>query len=141
MRVLAVNQMSTATTEEKPGLPSNVSLEVSKEDAQKLRLAAEGNGTLSLSLRSLHDKDDKSMAQPTGVPDLSRITPPSYYPVLYDHQAEYTPKVVDVFGKPTQDETEGAEEDMEFEMQGMDTSKDVTVVRGVEKETVGVNRP
>jgi pilus assembly protein CpaB len=64
VKVLAVNQMATIATKEelatmdrRDRLPASVSLEVTLEDAQRMRLAQE-TGYLSLALRSLADKDD-----------------------------------------------------------------------------------
>lgn len=147
VRVLAVNQKSTSGGGEEPTVPSNVSISVSQKDAERLRLA-ERNGTLSLALRSLEDKNDTSRVRPVGVGDLSRITPPSYYPVLYDITTDYTPKIIDVFGKPAEqaDATEGEESDETLELSPAmfdmgSATKDITVIRGTQKETVGVDRP
>tara|TARA_B100001123_G_scaffold227300_3_gene255801 strand:+ start:1912 stop:2829 length:918 start_codon:yes stop_codon:yes gene_type:complete len=58
IRVLATDQQATAGINPDTGIvvPQSVSLEVSPEDAQKIRLAEE-LGTISLSLRSIKDKD------------------------------------------------------------------------------------
>jgi pilus assembly protein CpaB len=58
IRVLAVDQQATAGINPEKGIivPRSVSLEVTPEDAQKIRLAEE-IGDLSLTLRSLKDKD------------------------------------------------------------------------------------
>jgi pilus assembly protein CpaB len=62
-KVLAVNQLATIETKEEAAkrdkrdrLPSSVSLEVSLEDAQRMRLSQDA-GYVSLVLRSLKDKD------------------------------------------------------------------------------------
>lgn len=75
IRVLAVN-----TRENDPSRPSSVSpnsatLEVSDMLAQQIRLA-EKNGTLSFSLRSIHD-DVPNYPNPTGLADLSQASEPS----------------------------------------------------------------
>jgi len=131
IRVMAVNQKSAAHGGEPPMIPSTISLEVSASDAQKLRLTESGNGRLSLALRSLHDKDEIELARPTGLGDLSRLTPPAYFPVLYDTngQMSYTPRVVS--GNPS-DVPANAE-----------TSENaaIIVVRGVTAEEVEVSRP
>jgi pilus assembly protein CpaB len=64
VKVLAVNQRPTIVTPEeqknmdkRERLPSSISLEVTLEDAQRMRLAQE-TGYLSLALRSLADKGD-----------------------------------------------------------------------------------
>lgn len=137
VRVMAVNQKSSMHGGEPPLVPSTVSLEVSPSDAQKLRLTEYGNGRMSLALRSLRDKDEIELARPTGVGDLSRLTPPAYFPVLYDTngQANYTPRIVSATPPP---ENHGAAEAEEAE-EG--NKSEITVVRGVKAEEVEVSRP
>jgi len=122
VRVMAVNQKSTAHGGEPPILPNNISLEVSASDAQKLRLTENGNGRLSLALRSLKDKEEMQLARPTGIGDLSRLTPPSYFPVLYDNNGQ-TPAPADA------------------KVDDDDSKSSITVVRGVKAEAVEVSRP
>ena len=62
-----------------------------------MRLTEAGNGKLSLTLRPLKDKDSIELARPTGVGDLSRITPPAYFPFLYDKKNDYSAQVVNLF--------------------------------------------
>jgi pilus assembly protein CpaB len=130
LRVMAVNQKSSIHSGEPPMVPSTVSLEVSATDAQKLRLTENGNGRLSLALRSLHDKDENELARPTGLGDLSRLTPPAYFPVLYDTngQANYTPRIVNT---PPTDVPEDVVNDRSA----------IIVVRGVTAEEVETSRP
>lgn len=97
VRVLAINQKATAHGAEGPQMPSSVTLEVTQADAQRLRLTEAGNGKLSLTLRPLKDKDSIELARPTGVGDLSRITPPAYFPFLYDKKNDYSAQVVNLF--------------------------------------------
>jgi pilus assembly protein CpaB len=52
--------------------PSNLTLEVTTDDAQKIKLA-EKRGTLSIALRSLKDKDETGVASPTTLKNLSRL--------------------------------------------------------------------
>ncbi len=72
-RVLAVNvrpipgKEATAATS-----PSSITVEVGETYAQQLRLA-EKNGTLSLALRSIKDKDDKAIPTPTMTADLTQV--------------------------------------------------------------------
>jgi Flp pilus assembly protein CpaB len=80
-------------------VPANLSLEVSAEDAQKIRLAENGNGRLSVALRSLKDKDTSALVRPSGITDLSAV------------------RIV-----PNPDNNE------------------ITVVRGVKAESVGVSK-
>lgn len=72
VKVLAVDQRSTggAVAKDKKGLPSSISLEVSLEEAQRLRLAQE-TGYVSLVLRSLVDKDVVDDSLITHVEDIS----------------------------------------------------------------------
>ena len=122
-KVLAIDQKSTIDAKDKVNTPSSITLEVSLKDAQKLKLA-EKSGTLSLSLRSLKDKDSTDVARPVGAGDLSRTTPPSFFPVLYGFNDDTAPVTA-----------EG--EDMKAV--GLDTV--ISVVRGVKAETIEVNRP
>ena len=69
--VIAVDQRASTDAAEKQTLPSSVSLQVTPDDAQKLRLA-EKRGTLSLALRPLKDKDD-NIATPTTRFDITRF--------------------------------------------------------------------
>ena len=70
VRVLATNQKSTAHGGDVPVIPTTVSLEVDPESAQKIRLADNGNGHLSLVLRSLKDKNNNPVT-PSGLGSLS----------------------------------------------------------------------
>jgi len=115
VRVLAVNQMAIITGEEKPRdrLPQSVTLEVTQDDAQRLRLA-ERKGELSLALRSLHD-EEATLVRPTAEDDLSRAKPPGYFPKLYNFDDEFPLELI----KKKKEEAK--------------KKKDVvTVVRGVE---------
>ena len=129
IRVMAVNQKSSIHGGEPPTLPATVSLEVSASDAQKIRLTENGNGRLSLALRSLKDKDEIELARPSGLGDLSRLTPPAYFSVLYDTngQANYqhAANTTDS-GKPDEDLTQHAA---------------IAIVRGIKVEEVDVTRP
>jgi pilus assembly protein CpaB len=120
--VLAINQKATAHGGEPPTVPNTVSLEVSAGDAQKLRLVENGNGRLSLTLRSLKDQDEMALPRPTGVGDLSRLTPPSYFPMLYDAAGH-------------------ADSDQQKPEEDTKSSGSVTVVRGVKAESVEVSQP
>ena len=80
-------------------------------------------------MRSLKDKDEPELARPTGMGDLSRLTPPSYFSVLYDGngQATYQPKTT----------SKDAPEDVE---KGDDKTL-IDIVRGVKVDQVEVSRP
>lgn len=72
IKVLAVDQRATGVSDpkEKKVMPSSVSLEVTLDQAQKLRLAQE-TGYLSMTLRSLHDKDTVDTGFVTHVKDVT----------------------------------------------------------------------
>lgn len=137
VRVMAVNQKSAIHGGEPPILPTNVSLEVSAGDAQKLRLTESSNGRLSLTLRSLKDKDEAELARPSGVGDLSRLTPPAYFSVLYDvnGQANYVPRVSGIGNGTAVDPTKPEGEEFQ------EGKSAITVVRGIKAEEVDVTRP
>ena len=73
VRVMASNQKSTAHGGDAPVVPTNISLEVSADNAQKIRLAESANGRISVVLRSLKDKDTTTVARPSGISDLSAV--------------------------------------------------------------------
>lgn len=72
VRVLAVNLREADPTKPSVVAPSSITLEVSDELAQKIRLA-EKNGTLAFSLRSIYD-DNSSPIPPSGLSDLSKYS-------------------------------------------------------------------
>lgn len=74
VRVLAVDQRATAGVKEDGGIiiPKSVTLEVTPEDAQRVALARK-IGELSLSLRSIKDKDSTETVAITRKPDLSQF--------------------------------------------------------------------
>lgn len=126
IKVLAVNQKPIINGKEPPPPLTNISLEVSAVDAQKLRLTENGNGRLSLALRSLKDRDENELARPTGLNDLSRLTPPAYFPVLYE----------------TADKSASQDMTSPEDVSGMPKAKSfVNVVRGVKAEPVEVTQP
>ena len=69
VRVLAINLREGDPTKPSPVAPTSITLEVSDSMAQLVRLA-EKNGTLSFSLRSIHDDNPNSPA-PSSIGDLS----------------------------------------------------------------------
>jgi Flp pilus assembly protein CpaB len=121
VRVLAINQKAVMTGDEngKREVPQTVTLEVLKEDAQRIKLA-EKEGQLSLALRSLHDKS-AALENPSADGDLSRTIPPGYFPKIYEFDSEY-PKELLVKKKP-----------MPF-LEGDEDKEVITVVRGVKVE-------
>lgn len=70
VKVLAINVREGDPNKTAPVAPNSMTLEVTDELAQKLRLA-EKNGTLAFSLRSIHDQNQE-VVQPTFAGDLSR---------------------------------------------------------------------
>lgn len=144
IRVLAVNQKSALHGGEPPILPATVSLEVAASDAQKIRLTENGNGRMSLALRALKDKDELELARPSGVGDLSRLTPPAYFPVLYDSngQANYVPRVMGAAsGRMPKGPGLQGEPGAPPGEEDMSDKSSITVVRGVKAEEVDVTRP
>lgn len=75
LRVLAVNLRDNDPQKIAPVPPSSVTLEVSDDMAQRIRLA-EKNGSLSFSLRSIHD-DSSTYPDPSEINDLSRMPSPA----------------------------------------------------------------
>lgn len=75
LKVLAVDQRSASKNQDELKIPTTVSLEVSQEAAQKIRLA-EREGTLSLALRSLKDRETNVPVPPTLRQDISLAQPP-----------------------------------------------------------------
>lgn len=72
IRVLAVNLREGDPNKPNPVSPANITLEVTDSMAQLVRLA-EKNGTLSFSLRSIHD-DNTIAANPSNIGDLSHTS-------------------------------------------------------------------
>lgn len=70
IRVLAVNLREGDPTKPAPVAPNSITLEVTDELAQLVRLA-EKNGTLAFSLRSIYD-DNANSPNPSDLGDLSR---------------------------------------------------------------------
>ncbi|MBN66864.1 MAG: Flp pilus assembly protein CpaB [Rickettsiales bacterium] len=73
VRVLAVDQRSSVTSEGNVIVPSTVSLQTTPEDAQRIRLAS-SVGQLSLTLRSLEDEDTLENIAATRKSSLSDTT-------------------------------------------------------------------
>lgn len=74
IRVLATDQKASVNNEEGIKPANSVSLEVDPVDAQRLRLAEE-TGKLSLSLRSIKDKDNFDAVSLTRIATLSQYKP------------------------------------------------------------------
>jgi hypothetical protein len=127
VRVLAVNQKAVLSSEDngKKEIPQTVTLEVLKEDAQRVKLA-EREGQLSLALRSLHDKS-AAIENPSADGDLSRTIPPGYFPKLYEFDSEY-PKELLVKKKPKRYDHNKKE-------------NTVTIVRGVKVQEMEFEKP
>jgi pilus assembly protein CpaB len=139
VRVLAVNQKSTTQAGEGPTVPSTVSLEVNQLDVERLRLAENGNGRISIVLRSLKDKDNTTIARPSGIGDLSRVTPAAYFPILYDNLNSYTPQMVTAApGKEKEVASAAPGNAAPAVTSGNDEGNTVDIIRGVKKESVQI---
>lgn len=130
VRVLAVG-MTAAEYEGAVSVPTNVTLEVTEQQAQMLRHA--DDGTLSLSLRSLKDADDASIPRPTADADMTNIIPPSYFPYLYK-KGDYETQMLTL----EEVDYDAAQED---ESSPEAEQNHIAIIRGVDKEIVGVERP
>ncbi len=157
-KVIATDQRAVVEDASVPTIPSSVTLAVSAEDAQRIRLA-EKSGTLSFVLRPIADGESTEVpVPPTTVADLSAIFPPSYYPVIYNQSSAYKPAVIDIFeGLEGGDTTSGVSTAENFRkamdkrkesghnLDGFsakqDSQRSVTVVRGTEAKVMGVTRP
>ena len=128
VRILAVGKTPTQY-EGAQASPTNVTLEVSEQQAQMLRHAEEG--TLSLSLRSLEDADDTNIPRPTADADMTSIIPPAYFPYVYS-KGDYETEALSVeevdYGDAEEEITEKSK-------------NQIAIIRGVKKEIVGVERP
>lgn len=128
VRILAVGKMPTQY-EGAQASPTNVTLEVTEQQAQMLRHAE--NGSLSLSLRSLEDAEDTTVPRPTADADMSNIIPPAYFPYLYK-KGDYSTETLELeevdYGEADQDVVEKQK-------------NHIAIIRGVKKEIVGVDRP
>lgn len=129
VRILAVGKSSTQY-EGAESAPTNVTLEVSELHAQMIRHADEG--TLTLSLRSIEDADKQEMPRPVADADMTSLTPPAYFPFLYG-KGDYKTEVVDLeeidYQSAPEEQKPGGDKDQ------------IVIIRGVKKETVGVDRP
>lgn len=172
VKVIAVDQFATTVAGQGPRVPGSVTVEVSRQDAQRLKLG-ESKGKLVLALRPLAVEGDneEDVARPTGMTDLSRITPPSYFPILYDPSGEYSSVVLNPFvegedklsdkkreeiaktmeraagtkvaGRPGKPQAMGAGSSSASSNKSAkkDDTTKVTVVRGVQKDQVEVSQP
>lgn len=91
LKVIAVDQKAASYDGAEPAVPGSVTLAASREDAQRI-LLAQDRGKLSMSLRSLYSEEKEAVAAPTSEDDLSRINPPSYFPVLYTREGPVNEK-------------------------------------------------
>lgn len=72
IKVLATELRQTANTKSSNAPPSNLTIEVTADEAQKIRLA-EKRGTLAIALRSLKDSDELANTDPTTLSELSKL--------------------------------------------------------------------
>jgi Flp pilus assembly protein CpaB len=127
VRVLAVNQrvVMTGAADEKKDVPRTMTLEVLKEDAERLKLA-EQSGKLSLILRSLHDKS-AALPKPVADGDLSRTIPPGYFPKIYEFGSPYPKELL--------------EKKKRVVRKAVEPNDTILVVRGVEVEEMDIENP
>lgn len=155
VKVLALDQRYMANSGEGPAVPSTATLEVSPVEALKLRLS-EGKGSVSLVLRGLKAEDEIQTVRPVMLQDLSTVTPPSYFPVVYDPSAGYDPLVVNYFenapqldasdiekgqidpGKITLPTPGGGAGAAGAGPVGGSDQLNITIIRGTQREVVGV---
>lgn len=128
VRVLAVGTISSHS-EEETKTPTNITLEVTEVQAQKIRHADEGS--LTLALRSLQDADSDKLIRPVADADMTALTPPAYFPYLYG-EGDYSTQTLDL------EEVDYG--DASVEDAGGNDKNQIAIIRGVEKETVGVDR-
>lgn len=128
VRVLAVGTLISLQSQENQGAPTTITVEVSELDAQKIRHSEQGS--LTLALRSLDDVEEKAIPRPVGDSDMSRLTPPSYFPNLYDNR-DYKTQGLSV------EEVQYSEE---ADKTAVPLPKVVTVIRGVTKEETTVQQ-
>jgi len=156
VRVMAIDQRYQGRAGESPMPGSSATLELAAIDVQKVRLG-EARGRLSLSLKALpeeNNKDGKNMVRdvlprPVGVGDLSRITPPSIFPAIYEGGDRVMPRTLQLSealdenadksdAKPVED-TEAQKKLKELEnmrelLEKKKPSASIAVVRGTKRE-------
>lgn len=130
VRVLALGTISAQYTQEANTSPRTITIEVTELQAQKLRHA--DRDSLTLSLRSLEDVNNNETTRPVGDSDMSRLIPPSYFPHLYEEGGNYKSEIVSL-GEIDYAAQENAPKNKD--------DSTVTIIRGIKKEIVGVNRP
>lgn len=165
LKVIALDQQASIQDGQGPRVPSSITLEVNRQEAQKLKLA-ESLGRLTLALRSFDPEDpnkaDDGQTTPVTKADITDIVPPSYFPILYKSNG-YKTLVIDPFADGD-DQLKNAEGDIKTQMKNHmknlnatmpglggssasamagsgESETKIKVVRGVSKEEVGVDRP
>lgn len=141
VKVIAVDQRAAISGNAEPKPASTLTLEVTPRDAERIRLAERNGSYLSLMLRSLkqlaeeegeEEKEPEKLVSPVTIEDLSRITPPSYFPILYDFNTD---------GSPEAELMDMATEPMMMMEPSRNPKSDVTIVRGSTAQTIGITRP
>ncbi len=132
VKILAVGTQSYQYENSKSA-PTNVTVQVTDLQAQKLRHADLGN--ISLAMRSLEDSEDQSLPRPVADADMTRLTPPSFFPFLYP-EGDYDADLLDL----TTIEYDQAEEEGDNGALSIGDTPTITIIRGVEKETMGVEK-
>ena len=106
-------------------MPSSITLEVTADNAQRLRLA-EKDGKLSLILRALADRDNSDLPDPADRGDLTRALPPSNFPSLFGFSEAYDEEALRKMGLLSD---------------GSVKKDKILVVRGVKIEEMEITQP
>lgn len=106
VKVIAIDQAAAVDTTQGIKVPSTLTLEVTRAQAQKIKLG-EQRGKLVMALRPFEkEEDDKELPRPTTQADLSRTVPPSYFPVLYQSEVQYPTAIINPFAAAGKEVTE-----------------------------------
>lgn len=141
VKILAVDRRVTNSNADGsiPPAPSSVTVAVNQRDAQKLKVA-ENVGRLSLALRSLADAGKTDIPRPSAESDTTRLLPPAYFPALFDSDAPYDYNVIDLYGRDSGASAAPADEDATIGQPKESEFMNVEIYRGVDLQSVEVNR-
>jgi pilus assembly protein CpaB len=163
VKVIATDQAATANASQGIKPSASVTVEVSRVDAQRLKFG-ESKGKLVLALRPLTSKgEEEEISRPIGMGDISRITPPSYFPILYDSSGDFAATVINPFKGGRDSRTNGAaapseekkkeisqaiksaqaasQDDAPAAESKAPASSNILIIRGVQKENMEVKQP
>jgi pilus assembly protein CpaB len=106
VKVIAIDQAAAVDAAQGIRVPSTLTLEVTRAQAQKIKLG-EQRGKLVMALRPFEkEEDDAELPRPTTQADLSRTVPPSYFPVLYESEVQYPTAIINPFATSGKEVTE-----------------------------------